>query len=171
MTATYENIATTTLGSAASTIEFTNISQSYTDLIAVVQLASSSDDNIFIRVGDGSLNTGSLYSTTRLNGNGSSAVSDRQSNQSFITLTRSGYPDATIGNSMTIIQFMNYSNTTTNKTWLVRSNRASTGVDALVGLIRSTSKINIISFATTGFGTSNSILANSTITLYGIKAE
>jgi hypothetical protein len=170
MPATYDSIASTTLGSAAATIEFTNISQSYTDLIAVIQLASTSDDNIFMRVGDGSLNTSSLYSTTRLNGNGTSPVSDRQSNQSFITLTRSGYPDGTVGNSMTIVHFMNYSNTTTNKTWLVRSNRASTGVDALVGLIRSTSKINIISFATTGFGTSNSLLTNSTISLYGILA-
>lgn len=167
MPATYQPLATTTLGSAAATIQFSNITGTYTDLVFVIQLASTSTDNIFVRFNS---DTASNYSVTRLAGSGSTAVSDRQTSQTMMTITRNGYPTSTMGNTMSIMQVMDYSNSTTNKTSLIRSNDAGNGTDAIVGLYRSTSAITTVTFATTGFGTSNSISANSTITMYGVKA-
>jgi len=65
---------------------------------------------------------------------------------------------------------MNYSNTTTYKTLLTRANQASNGVDACVGLWRSTAAINAVSIATTAYGGSSSVQTGSIFTLYGIKA-
>jgi hypothetical protein len=72
--------------------------------------------------------------------------------------------------SNAIINIQNYSNTTTYKTALLRSNLATgtyPGVDAFVGLWRSTSAITSITI----LPASNNLLSGSTFTLYGIKAE
>jgi hypothetical protein len=68
--------------------------------------------------------------------------------------------------SVFTVHFMNYSNTTTNKTVLGRSSAASGFVEAAVGLWRNTSAITSIT-ATTG---GQSYQTGSTFTLYGIKA-
>jgi hypothetical protein len=167
MTATYDCIATTTLGSDANSVTFSSISGSYTDLIAVVSPASTSIQDQYIRFNS---DTGSNYSYTILSGTGSSAVSSRQSSQTFGTGDYYGTPSTTLGESTTIWQFMNYSNTTTFKTALVRSNRASSGVDAIVNLWRSTAAITSITFYAYVSGTTN-YKTGSTFTLYGIKAE
>jgi hypothetical protein len=59
---------------------------------------------------------------------------------------------------------MNYSNSTTYKTILGRSNAATSGTSAAVGLWRSTSAINSIEIGTVSF------TAGSTFSLYGIAA-
>jgi hypothetical protein len=64
---------------------------------------------------------------------------------------------------------MNYSNTTTYKTALNRSNQAAGGVDATVGLWRSTAAIDTIRFYANTNGSQN-FLTGSTFTLYGIAA-
>ena len=76
-----------------------------------------------------------------------------------------GYPYTSAGTS-TNIQIMNYSNTTTYKTALSRSNNANTGTDAIVGLWRSTAAINSIVVLISG----NQFATGSTFTLYGIKS-
>lgn len=169
MPKTYQPIATTTLGSAAASITFSSIPSSYTDLVFVIQLSSTSTDNIFVRFNS---DTASNYSVTRLAGPGSNpAVSDRQTSQTMMTITRNGYPTTTNGNTVSIMQVMNYANATTNKTALIRSNDAGNGTDAIVGLWRKTPEaINAVSFSTNSFGAGTSISTGSTITLYGIKA-
>ena len=160
-------IATTTLNSAAATITFSSIPSTYTDLVFIIQLASTSSNTLFYRFNG---NTGTNYSTTRLSGSGTSALSDRSLNSTFGSLTNYAYPTTTIGNTMAIFTVMNYSNSTTNKTSLARSDAAGAGTDAVVNLWRQTSVINEVSFSTNGFGAGTPISANSTITLYGIKA-
>jgi hypothetical protein len=60
---------------------------------------------------------------------------------------------------------MNYSNTTTYKTILARSNNAGIGLDAIVSLWRSTAAINTVNvLADTNFE------AGTSFTLYGIAA-
>ena len=168
MTATYEKIATTTLGSAATSVTFSSISGSYTDLVLIMQIASNSSNTLFARFnGDSATN----YSTTRLSGTGSSAVSDRASNSSTMALSNYAYPLSTLGNTTHIFQVFNYSNTTTYKTAMCRANSASDGVDATVNLWRSTSAITSVGISTNGFGGTSSLLTGSTFTLYGIKAE
>jgi len=161
MPITYEPIATTTLGSAAATVSFTSISGSYTDLVLVAWGASTGGSDIFCQFnGD----TGSNYSWTRLSGNGSTAASSRSSSASNIRLTISGYPDANA--ALVLASIQNYSNTTTYKTLISRANQATQGVDAIVGLWRSTSAITSIDVKTTP----NTFNTGATFTLYGIKA-
>jgi hypothetical protein len=75
MTATYEKIATTTLGSNSATIEFTSISGTYTDIVLILSAkASGGNMDAWIQFnGD----TGTNYSMTTLRANGSTVTSDR----------------------------------------------------------------------------------------------
>lgn len=166
MPATYEPISTTTLGSAASSVTFSSISGAYTDLVLIENGGNSTAGQAFIlQVGNGSIDTASNYSYTILNGTGSAATSYRYSSQTYGVFAWSG-PPTSIGDAG-IAHFMNYSNTTTYKTVLVRYNTASgtnAGTDAIVNLWRSTSAINTIKISSI----SGNILAGSTFTLYGI---
>jgi len=176
MTATYDCIATTNGTGSSATVTFSNIPQTYTDLILIARPDQPNDGecDMWIRVGNGSVDTGSNYSGTFLNGNGTTAASRTETNVSKWRAEYYGYPATTIGNTNNIIQFMNYSNTTTYKTALIRANSAATGLDAIVQLWASTSAIDTISLnlSTLGFsGTQRNFSANTTFTLYGIKAE
>ena len=163
MASTYEPIATTTVSTATNTITFSTISGSYTDLIIVTNVKSTSTENMSMRFNS---DTGSNYSRTVLNGNGSSAASTRQSSVTSIGTDENGYFDGSNFNQAKIIQVMNYSNSTTYKTSLIRSNRAQSGTDAIVGLWRNT---NAITSITLGANSLN-FATGSTFTLYGIKA-
>jgi hypothetical protein len=162
MPATYEPIATTTLGSSAASYTFTSIPQTYTDLILVVNYQDTravGGTDGFVTVGNGSIDTGTNYSYTVLRGNGTTASSIRATSANYIHTDGSGE-----SRTYMIAHFMNYSNTTTNKTVLVRDG-ANNRVDAVVGLWRSTSAINQVRFSgETG------LVSGSTLTLYGIKA-
>jgi hypothetical protein len=169
MPKTYEPIATTTVGTATNTVSFSSISGSYTDLIAVVSAAASALSEIDIRMGNGSVDTGSNYSQTWLTGDGTSATSARDSNRNRMRLNYNSLISTTLGNDVHIFQFMNYANTTTNKTVLYRGNSAAYGTDASVGLWRGTSAINVITFYANVDGT-KTFSTGSIFTLYGIKA-
>lgn len=165
MPSTYTPIATTTLGSAQATVTFSGIAGTYTDLVVVANVGCSSASQ---RAGwQVNSDTGSNYSRTIMVGTGSATSSDREANASAawgIFDATGGIPTTLTGNFIT--QFQNYSNTTTNKTALTRYNTASSGTGASVQLWRSTSAITSITFLTSN----GNWLANSTFTLYGIKA-
>jgi hypothetical protein len=162
---TYVPIATYTVPSAQASYTFTSISGSYTDLVLVANGSTVSSSNITLRVGNNSIDSGSNYSYTILNGNGTSATSVRYSTQTQIQPSNDdAYWNATVAGTM-VIHFQNYSNTTTNKTILSRANHASLGVAANVGLWRSTVAINQIFIG----GASQNFVAGSTFSLYGIK--
>lgn len=160
MTATYDCIATTTLGSDTGTVTFSSISGTYTDLVLITS-AKYTVNASHIRMRYNS-DTGNNYSNTVIYGDGSSAASSRDSNVSFIAIARAGTEFAT---GITHIQ--NYSNTTTNKTSLSRGDLANSLTIAYVGLYRSTSAITTITL-TADVG---SFTTGSTFTLYGIKSE
>ncbi len=69
-------------------------------------------------------------------------------------------------NQSTVISIQNYSNSTTYKTAISKGGGAAVGAISYVGLWRSTSAITTI---TVGVNTGN-YGANSTFTLYGVKA-
>jgi hypothetical protein len=105
---------------------------------------------------------------TQISGNGTAAASTRASNQTYWMW---GVDETSI--STAILQIMNYSNTTTNKTALLRIGNAGSSVMANVFLWRSTAAINSISITApdnTGGGTPDQFAIGSTFTLYGIKA-
>jgi len=160
---TYTPIATVS-PSGTTTVDFTSISSSYTDLVLVMSGSMAAAANMFIRVGNGSIDTGSNYSITEIDGTGTTAYSQRQSSQAQYQVT-SGLFFNTSEQCNIIVSFQNYSNATTYKTWLSRANSAGIGVNAGVGLWRSTSAINYIRL----YGSQN-FQSGSIVTLYGIAA-
>jgi hypothetical protein len=169
MPATYESIATTTLGSDTAQINFTSISTAYTDLLFVASFKTGQAAPFKMWVGNGSIDTGSNYSNTNLIGDGSTASSSRVSNQAYFN---AGYVNDTV-QSILMVHFMNYSNTTTNKTALFRASFPSSSSQASfsqVGLWRSTSAINYIRIETNQPTLPQVFSSGSTFTLYGIKA-
>jgi len=163
-TNTYVALDKVTVGTATSTITFTGISQGYTDLVLVMSGSVASNANVFIRVGNGSLDTGSNYSITSLITGSSAAVSDRLSSQSQYQVSYGTFFAANEQCSV-ITNFQNYSNTSVNKAWLSRANSVQIGFSESVGLWRSTSAINTISiYASQNFNT------GTTVSLYGIAA-
>lgn len=167
MPATYEPLATTTLSSTATDVTFSSISSLYTDLVLVMNIFVSSDGEAPQLQFNS--DTGTNYSTTFFEGNGTSGASYRWTSRANIELSYNIGGNSTSPQPI-ICNVMNYSNTTTNKSVLSRWNSASggtyPGVNTSVSLWRSTSAINAIKIFP-GAGNFNS---NSTFTLYGIKA-
>jgi hypothetical protein len=162
---TYVEITNQTLTSAASSVTFSSIPSTYTDLILIIQAKSASGNNAYVRFGDGAIDTGSNYSYTGLAGNGSSAYSDRYTNQTRIQLSYF----ATITNDFNYISathIQNYANTVTNKTILIRHSQAADGAGATAGLWRSTAAINTININRSNVD----FEPGSTFALYGITA-
>lgn len=172
MAITYEPIATTTLGSAASLINFTGISSAYTDVRLIYTIRSTvANDFMWITVNGAATN----YSFTYLAGNGTTASSSKSSNATFWGL--GGYSGAYIPTAadtfaLGTIDFLSYSgstNKTALATWQADKN-GSGGVERIVGLYRSTSAITSIKLETfnSAGGAGNYIAAGTTATLYGI---
>lgn len=165
MPATYEPIATTTLGSAASSITFNSIPGTYTDLRLVIVSLNSSNNQ------DGKLtfnnDTATNYSTTHLYGDGSSAGTYRETTVAYMTIF-SLSNIVSSGASMAQVDIFNYAGST-NKTALIQTANDKNGSGSVarsVGLWRSTSAITRLDLALTA-GNYNS---GTTATLYGIKA-
>ena len=158
---TYSTIATTTLGSNTTTVTFSSISGSYTDLILVASGTVTSGGNIDCDMFINS-DTGTNYGRTYMFGNGTSASSGR--NTSAAAALGYYWSSTTVCN--TIFHFMNYSNTTTFKTMLTRNNNPGNSTYAGVGTWRSTSAITRLDMTPTASAQWSS---GSTFTLYGIS--
>jgi hypothetical protein len=157
---TYVAIATNTLGSNTNTVSFTSIPGTYTDLIFVFEGTMASGTDMMVQFNS---DTGTNYSSTRLYGNGTSALSTRQTSDTAF------YPAiGSLANRQNIIfQVMNYSNTTTYKTALDRANNPAANVGAHANLWRSTAAITRIDIIGASSGT---FATGSTFNLYGIAA-
>ena len=142
MPATYYPIATLTLASTSSSITFSGIDSGYTDIVLVCGNVGFTASDFIARMQLNS-DTGNNYSFTEMYGNGTSAASTWDTNRSNIPVAYN-VGLANDNNANIIIHFMNYSNTTTNKTVFVRENRAGAGSGAIVGLWRSTAAISTI---------------------------
>jgi hypothetical protein len=164
MPLTYTPIATANGTGSSATISFTSIPGTYTDIFLAGTFSGTNTGGFGIVLNS---NTSSVYSFTHLRGDGSTASSDRASNQSAWNVNYTGsYGTSGVTNTF-FASFNNYSNTTTNKTMLSRYNVPNLETMAYVGLYRSTSaitqidvKINGGAFFTTG----------TTFSLYGILA-
>lgn len=155
---TYVALATQTLGSAAASVTFSSIPSTYTDLVLVINYTAGTAAKVSFRLNGDS---GSNYSRITVDGTGTGTASDLTSNNTEAIVSRF---NATTSRSNIILQFMNYSNTTTYKTTLTRSSDASSNVVAGCNLWRSTAAITSIVVTQSDFST------GSTFSLYGIKA-
>ena len=174
MAKTYEPISTQTVGTAVSSVTFTSIPQTYTDLVFVGSTYYSASVSMVVRFNNDSTTN---YSYTVLGGSnaapGNGAYSGISTSGSSINLL--GYYATTnsSGNifAPTVANIMNYSNSTTYKTLLSRSYAQDngTGKDAelFAGVWRSTAAITRVDLLTS----SGNFAVGSTFTLYGIKAE
>jgi hypothetical protein len=168
MPATYESIATQTLSSTAGIITFASIPQTFTDLILVQSARVTSGADI-TAIRANSVTSG--YSKTYLEGSGSAITTGRGTAEIAL---RGGYVPGTsyAGDwSNEYYHFMNYSNSTTSKTVLCRTNfttlASSFAVQTQTSLIPTTAAITQI---TTQPVNGASWAIGSTFTLYGIKA-
>ena len=155
MPSTYTPIATHTTTGTVSSYTFSSIPSTYTDAILVIADLGG-DTSYKVNINS---DTGSNYSSTFLYGDGSSATSGRGS-----SVTAAPTVGRRPGN--TIMQFQNYANTTTNKTFISRGNASNHMVIATVSLWRSTAAIDSITVTpeTGSFG------SGVTFTLYGVKS-
>ena len=72
---TYTPIATNTLSSATASVTFSSISGVYTDLVLVITpTIPTGAYDILMRVGNGTVDSGTNYSVTRVSGTGSAAI-------------------------------------------------------------------------------------------------
>jgi hypothetical protein len=155
---TYEPIANNTLGTAVSTVTFSSIPSTYTDLVLVTNsFGTASSFSIQIN-GD----TGTNYSRTRVNGNGTVLTAGRDTSATSITVNdlSSTVPE------VCLINFQNYSNSTTFKTISFRQNLTTGNTGETVGLWRSTSAITSIIIIVNA----NTFAIGSSFTIYGIAA-
>jgi hypothetical protein len=160
MPATYEPIATSQVTlSTTSQVTFSSIPQTYTDLRIIGVSGQQTAGSIGIRLNS---NVSSVYSATRLRGNGTDAASGRNSESQWRTYLNSA------GNTINVlsdVNIFNYTNTSTFKTAFFNEYKG-TDLVLTVALFRSTSAITNISLN----AESDYFVAGSRFTLYGIKA-
>jgi hypothetical protein len=160
---TYTPIATNTLGSATASVTFSSISGSYTDLVLVINYATSaSTGNALLTFNS---DTSALYSETALIGNGTSATSSNDTAQNSIPISWFG-TNSTADRVELIYNIQNYASTTTFKTTIGRFNLSERGTGAIVGLYRSGNAISSLTIS----NANNNFTSGSTFTLYGIAA-
>jgi hypothetical protein len=161
-TNTYVALNKITLVTATSTITFSSIPSTYTDLVIVFNGTAATATYTGLQFnGD----TGSNYSYTQVHGNGTSALSGRSSNATELYTSSSN--TVTTTPSVMIVNIQNYANTTTNKTALIRNSNAAVEAAAAVGTWRNTAAITSVTIKTPG----TNFAVGSTFSLYGIKSD
>jgi hypothetical protein len=167
MPSTYSLISSNVLSTAVGSVTFSAIPSTYTDLVVRTSTRSSVAGGVFLQInGD----TSSLYSTTRLRGDGATASSGRDTGTNlyfgldvYDTSTANTFtsqeiyiPNYTVAQNRAISNF------------LVQENNAAstnTNIDITAGLYRSTTAITSLTI----FKTSNNFVSGSSFYLYGIK--
>ena len=166
MASTYEPIATTTLGSTSSSITFSGIPSTYTDLrLVVTYTTTTAGQYSYLQFNTDSATN---YSDIILVGDGSSAFSLRDTSANFIAFGSYQSPSSTTIPCFATADIFSYAGSTF-KTALITSSMDKNGsgdVEQIVGLWRSTSAITSISIQTS----SSTFKAGTTATIYGIKA-
>jgi hypothetical protein len=160
MAVTYDPIYSTILTATATTITFSSIPQTYTDLIIVKNGTHSTGVNATLRFNSDS--TVGNYGETYMYVSGSTPGSSRDSNQGAFFID---YSSNASSNVVSYIHIMNYTNTTTYKGMIYKWLDAGQGCIHGGGTWRKTPEAITqidISGATFNVG--------STFTLYGIKA-
>lgn len=170
MAATYEPIATTTLGTASNSITFTSIPSIYTDLVMVIvgQMdVQNTYSGVWVRFNN---DTATNYSETYMYADGASTKSTGINTSSSDGIYLNNGFLSTSLNSMFTINLLGYSNSK-YKTILAQCNRdynGSGGIDTVCGLWRNTAAISTIKVYF--YDSGSKFVVGSTATIYGIKA-
>ena len=168
MPSTYTLISSNVLASSAASVTFSAIPSTYTDLVVRASTRSSVAGGVFMQInGD----TSSLYSITRLRGDGATTSSGLTSNATNLYFGLDVY-DTSTANTFTSqeIYIPNYTVAQNRaiSNFLVQENNAAstnTNIDVESGLYRSTTAITSLTI----LKTSNNFVSGSSFYLYGIK--
>jgi hypothetical protein len=168
MPVTYKKIASVTVGSGGTaTLDIQNIPNTYTDLVLKCSFRNETDNTGLTFTFNN--NTSSVYSTRRLEGNGSSASSASSSSAANMNAGRivpSSYTASTFNNWELYVP--NYAGSTNKSISVdtVTENNATASTQTMVaGLWAQTSAIDRITITAEG----GDIAEFSTATLYGIS--
>lgn len=167
---TRQPISSVILSASTSSVSFTNIPQTYTDLYLVVS-GNSAGGYINTRIRFNN-DVGSSYSFTRLGvtfpGNNPTLSAGSEQNATFIRGAQMDNAD----NQFFTVNIMSYTNTNINKTVLVKTYNSDGGgygdsPTVVTGLWRNTGAISSIIITTDG----TSFASNTTFDLYGIDSS
>jgi hypothetical protein len=159
---TYTLIATANGTASSGLITFTSIPSSYTDLVVVCLNTNISAANLYVTFnGD----AGAHYSETYFNGNGSSAISGRDTVPYLNRAT-------TIGTTpvQTIIQIMNYANTSFYKTAIAKFANSSAEINTTAILYRGSTGSSTEAITSIQLNGTTAFTTLSTFSLYGIAS-
>lgn len=159
---TYEPIATTTLGSSTSSVTFSSIPSTYTDLV-VVFVGTVNGDTVYMTFNS---DTGTNYSRTYIDGDGATAYTGRTGSASNMRL--SGIMTSLVNTvpALITLDIFSYSGST-YKTVLQSLNVDKNGsgeVARQVHLWKSTAAVSTISLN----AGASTFTTGTSITLYGI---
>lgn len=161
---TYTPLQSIQLASSSASVIFSNIPQNYEDLIIVLSVRGTTATNDIDVSATVNGDTSSVYSNTRIYATGSAAASQRGTGLAYLRLgNMTGSASYNTYTPITL-NIQNYSNTTTFKTTIGRSNNPDRIIDFYINLWRSTSAINSITIT----GSSN-FDAGCTFDLYGVS--
>jgi hypothetical protein len=155
------------MSGTATAFGFGSIPQTYQDLMIVASIRSNSSAGAGWIVNNSA--GGMTYGVTTLKGDGASATSTRGSSMSY-GASQIGALGSSSGTPATMItHFLNYTSTTTKKTWIQRTScdlggSGFTGVEVFANNL--TGAITDLACSTAN----GSIFWYGTATLYGIKA-
>lgn len=160
-TPTYTPLANITLGSSATSVTFSSISQAYRDLILQYDGTGSSAAYVRFRVNS---DTGTNYSYVQMAGYSGGTFSSASTTVDFIQPTYSEASQKTSGT----IQFMDYSATDKHKTFLTRVMGYDAGLStwANAGRWANTAAVTGITF----YRSAGNWDAGTVVTLFGVAA-
>ena len=165
MAATFDLIQSYTLPSNMTSFTISSIPSTYTDLTIICSVATSSGTEAYRMQFNGDTSSG-LYSSLYSQSTGSSAANldyGRYANNNDIRgIGRVGPLGAT-----TVFEIMQYANTSRYKQVIALGGYGLGNTMISQGLWRNTNAINSITFGNNGAYT---MLAGSTVNVYGIKA-
>lgn len=173
MPVTYVNIASSTVGSATSTVTFSSIPSTYTDLVLLGSIrdteGAANVQNLRIRLNNDST---TLYSFTQLQGNGSAAIVDIATGRTNFLVNQGTNSTGSTANTFASFELYlpNYLSSTNKPASLfsfTENSATQAYINATAQLYRSTSTISRIDILSSAGN--NTIAVNSSFYLYGIK--
>jgi len=180
VTNSYESIATSTLGSAQSTVTFSSIPQTYKHLQVRItnrsEFVRGSGNTLgvstYLRVG----NSGTIYSANytwgSTFGDGSSASSEHYGTQNIMVVANNSMPAANSTTGIfgsTIVDILDYTSTNKNKTFRYLSGFDQNGTNGRISFASSLYYGTPNAITDLQFTADGNFAANSTFALYGIK--
>jgi len=161
-TPTYTPLANITLGSAAQTITFSSIPNTYRDLIFVFQGAANASVSGQIRFNG---NTATNYNFQRMTGDGSAASAASRTAQTAGAFSQNALATTTSA-LHSAINIFDYATTDKHKTFLARANNAANGTEAIAGRWASNNAITSVQL----ISNSSTWAVGTTVALYGVIA-